>query len=193
MNDHEKIRPLLTAFECGILPPDQKKDVEAHVLNCDLCFEDLYEFAPAAQEILRQRVQSPTIKAPRREVHRFLMAAVLVITAAAGLWIYRSTTVKEEPLLRGSNAITLQSPGESEQLVRPVLFRWNDGSNADEYVVSIYNEDGRVVHQNRVKTTEYLWKPEIAVSPALYHWKVEAYLTDGTRTSSSKISEFRLK
>lgn len=193
MNNHEEIQPLLSAYEVGMLSLEQAKKVEAHVLECDLCFADLYEFEPASQEMKRQRLQVPAIKVKRFEVRRYLMAAVLLIAALAGVWIYRSTIVTERPVLRGSDAIQLQSPAEGEQLTLPLLFRWADRSNADKYVLYIYDADGKLIDQQNLNSTEYLWKGGSAVMPGTYRWKVDAFLSDGTRTASSKVAEVRLK
>ena len=191
MNQHEKIQPLLAAFENGMLSAQQTEDVEAHLQECDLCFEDLYEFAPAAQEIRKKRMQPQLLQQPQRKIYPYLMAAAVVLAAALGLWIFRSSTATETPILRGSDAISLQSPGEKDLVTAPVLFRWQDKTNADEYLLYIYSEQGSVVHQEKVKTIEYLWQPK---TPAgIYRWKIESYLSDGTRTSSSKVAEFRLK
>ena len=192
MNQHEKIQPLLAAYESGMLSEEQIKDVEVHIQECDLCFEDLYEFAPVAQEIQKKRMQPRILRKPQRKIYPYLMAAVVMLAVAVGLWIFRSnTTTPETPILRGSDAITLQSPKENDLAPSPVLFRWQDRTNADEYFLFVYNEQGSLVHQEKLRTLEYQWHPK---SPAgIYRWKVESYLSDGTRTSSSKIAEFRLK
>ena len=191
MNHHEKIQLLLAAYENGMLSAQQTEDVEAHLQECDLCFEDLYEFAPAAQEIRKKRMQPRVLREPQRKIYPYLMAAVVMLGAALGLWIFRSSTTTQTPILRGSDAISLQSPGEKDLVTAPVVFRWQDKSNADEYLLYIYSEQGSLVHQAKVKAIQYLWQPK---TPAgIYRWKIESYLSDGTRTSSSKISEFRLK
>ena len=191
MNQHEKIQPLLAVYENGMLSAQQTEDVEAHLQECDLCFEDLYEFAPAAQQIRKKRMQPQLLQQPQRKIYPYLMAAAVVLAAALGLWIFRSSTATETPILRGSDSISLQSPGEKDLVTAPVLFRWQDKTNADEYLLYIYSEQGNVVHQEKVKTIEYLWQPK---TPAgIYRWKIESYLSDGTRTSSSKVAEFRLK
>jgi hypothetical protein len=193
MNNHEEIQPLLSAYECGVLPLAQAKQVESHVLECDLCFSDLYEFAPAAQEIKRRHMQIPALKVKRLEVRRYLMAAVILLAALAGVLVYRSNTITEQPVVRGSDAIQLQSPAEGELVSLPVLFRWTDRSNADKYVIYIYDADGKLINQQSLDATEYLWKSERPASPGIYRWKVDALLSDGTRTASSKINELRLK
>jgi hypothetical protein len=193
MSNHEEIQPLLSAYEYGMLLPAQAKEVEAHVLQCDLCFADLYEFAPAAQEMKRQRIQTGVSKVKRFEVRRYLMAAVILLTALAGVWIYRSGTVTEQPVLRGSDAIQLQTPSEGELLSLPVLFRWSDRSNADRYVLYIYDANGKVIAEEKLNSSEYLWKGDPAARSGIYRWKVDAFLADGTRTSSSKIAQLRLK
>jgi hypothetical protein len=189
MNNHEEIQPLLSAYECGMLSPEQSREVEVHVLECDACFVDLYEFAPPAKEMKQQRLNNPSRKVKHFEVRRYLMAAVILLAALAGVWIYRSGTVTEQPVVRGSDAIQLQSPADKEELSAPVQFRWTDRSNADKYVLYIFDTDGKLIDQQTLTSTEYLWKGNPSTKLGIYRWKVDAFLADGTRTASSKIFE----
>jgi hypothetical protein len=190
--EHEKIQDMLAAYESGMLSAEERKEVEEHLQECDSCFQDLYEFAPVAQEIRQQRLQSKVIYVSRhRKTYQYLMAAIFVIAAAVGLWIYRTSTTTEEPVLRSSDAITLTSPAENQEVSFPVLFRWTDKSNADEYAISVYDAKGQRVVNERVKNREYRWNPPGA--SGIFRWNIEAYLSDGTRTASSKVLEFKLK
>jgi hypothetical protein len=192
MNNHEEIQLLLSAYECGMLSAEQSKEVEAHVLGCDVCFADLYEFAPAAQEMKRQRLQILPMKVKRFEVRRYVMAAVILLAALAGVWIYRSGSVTDQPIVRGSDAIQLQSPADKEELSPPVQFRWTDRSHADKYVLYIYDADGKLINQQTLTSTQYVWKGDAGGKLGTYRWKIDAFLADGSRTASSKISELTI-
>jgi len=193
MNRHQEIQELIAAYEFDLLTPEQRIDVEAHVKECDQCFEDLYEFAPVSNEIRHQRIQMPAMKTSRREFPRYLMAAIIIVAVAGAIWIYRFSMVSHEPVLRGSNAITLQQPAESQQVSAPVSFHWIDRANADEYQISIYDRNGKLIYAARSKSTQYLWSAGKDVHADIYRWKIESFLIDGTLTATSKISEFQLK
>ena len=49
---------LLAAYELGVLPEERRSEVEEHLLECDACFADLAETAPAMavmRSVHRQR------------------------------------------------------------------------------------------------------------------------------------------
>lgn len=44
-----EIGAMITRYEFGLLNQEERKQFEAHLLSCDACFADFYEFAPVAQ------------------------------------------------------------------------------------------------------------------------------------------------
>lgn len=183
---------MLAAYECGLLSAPQRTEIERHMMECDLCFEDAYEFSPVAAEIRRVRERPEALRSPRHTLH-LLLAAVLVAIAAAGIWIFRTANPEEPPVMRGAQEIRLIAPGPGQETTTPLLLQWQDPTKADDYLVSIFSETGKLIHEAHSKTPGYRWAPEAAPAPGLYRWTVEARLSDGTTTASSTASEFRLK
>lgn len=46
-----KMRKLMGRYEFGILSPNEQKEFEAHLLQCQACFEELYSMTPVAQRM----------------------------------------------------------------------------------------------------------------------------------------------
>lgn len=190
MNTHESIQPLLAAYEFGMLAGDQRAEVEAHIMECDLCFEDLFEFSPVSQHVRSLRALKP-LMASRRPGYRYLLAATIAVLAAAGIWIFRLSAPEDRDIQRGAMQITIDAPASQSETEAPVLFHWRH-RGADEYRLSIFTEEGKLVQEARTAQHEFLWEPQPVPPPGTYRWTVEAYLSDGTRIASSPVSQFQL-
>ncbi|HQV30488.1 MAG TPA: zf-HC2 domain-containing protein [Calditrichia bacterium] len=46
---------LLSRYALNLLSGEEKKNFETHLAECDVCFRELYEFAPVAQSILENK------------------------------------------------------------------------------------------------------------------------------------------
>lgn len=191
MNIHESIQPLLAAYEFGMLAGDQRAEVEAHIMECDLCFEDLFEFSPVSKHARSLRARTP-VRTARRPTYRYLLAAAIAVLAAAGIWMFRFSAPEDRSIQRGASQIMIDAPASQAATEAPVLFRWRN-RGADEYRLSIFTEEGKLVQEARTPQHEFLWDPRPAPLPGTYRWTVEAYLDDGTRIASSQVSQFQLR
>ncbi|MDW7681146.1 MAG: hypothetical protein SCK70_11315, partial [bacterium] len=48
---------LIARYEFELLTANEKNEFEEHVLKCDYCFRELYEFSPAVKIIKENRLQ----------------------------------------------------------------------------------------------------------------------------------------
>ncbi|MFC2171540.1 zf-HC2 domain-containing protein, partial [Acidobacteriota bacterium] len=46
---------LIGEYERGVLPRDERDKLEAHLLECNECFQDLYEMAPVVSRLREQK------------------------------------------------------------------------------------------------------------------------------------------
>lgn len=50
-----KTGALIARYEMGLLSDEERRRFETHLLECDACFQDYYQFAPVAEVISRER------------------------------------------------------------------------------------------------------------------------------------------
>lgn len=194
MNFHDEIAPLVAAYEMKVLPPARRAEVEQHLLECDLCFEDAYSFSPVAQQILKTRTeQSVSAFSSRWRLARFALAACLMTVVLTGYWIFDQTPAQKEDRTRGAVAVELVSPRENQTLSFPVIFRWKAKPAASFYRFHLWSEHGPLIEGERVEPNSYVWRADVPLESGEYRWSVEACLSDGTKIAGSHIRSFVLK
>lgn len=189
MNEHEELAPLLAAYELNLLAAEDRQKFERHILECDLCFEDGYSFAPVIEHLKpAQRHLAAKTSSRFFRFARMAVAACIVVFAAAGYWIFRETQtgIDMEDRTRGENALQLITPAENQSLRSPVTFQWQSNSSARYYVIHIIREGGAEL-TFRAETNSFQWPiPPDPYSPGPYNWGVDACLSDGTVIAKSK-------
>jgi len=94
---------MLVFYEFGRLSSDEKEKLENHLLECDLCYQELYEFSPAIKTIRKNiknfkkvaRLEKTTLRqvldyflTPPKTVRLAFAAAVLFIMAIVSYKIF---------------------------------------------------------------------------------------------------------
>ena len=187
MMSHEEISPLLAAYEMDLLTPDVHQEVEAHLAECDVCFEDAYSFSPAAEAMRAARSRQPSQR--RMSKAGYALAAALVL-AGFGVLIFRTMQPDTGGAVRGYQQLELLAPAARQQVAFPVEFRWTPVPAARLYRITVLSNANKLL--DGVETTEpqYIWKTLSPPPSGVYLWKVEAFLPDGTRIASSSPREF---
>jgi len=200
---NEEMARLLAGYEMGVLPEEERRRFERHLLECPDCAEDLYESAPVA-EVFRERAgleEGPdqVATAPARP-QRWRLRRVVVLMGGVAAVVILALALRlllpEQPaeIRRGepTGSVLLYGPKDEVQAVE--TFRWAPVSGASEYRVTVLDEAG-----------ESVWEAVVAVPPALlpeedrqalkagesYFWRVEALSDDG-RLWESRTVRFRL-
>jgi len=200
--DQEKAK-LIGSYELGLLSREEKERFEAHLLECDACFQDLYELSPAVA-MLREEGMVPSgemglsdeTEVPRGDGGSFPWARrrwVYVVSgvAAAGLAcvlaIWALFPGEEPSRLRGPEQGSVLVYAPKGEVPRPVEIDWAPVPAARSYEVRIHTSGGRLV-----------WREQVDGPPAglpdgvresldpreTYFWQVEAIAEDGTRWKS---------
>lgn len=192
MNSHEELAPLLAAYELGLLSAEERAKFERHIAECDLCFEDAYEFSPVSRQ-LRNRAAgtSPRSTSASWRFVRLAVAACLTLFAATGYWIFKETTTVVDDQTRGAKSLELITPQENQLVTLPVTFRWKPNAAASYYVFHLMAADGTEIESSHLETNTYQWTL-IAPTSGRYTWSVQACLSDGTVIARSQPHSFLL-
>lgn len=49
--NNPEIGQMIALYEFDLLSPEEREEVEAHLLQCDVCYQELYEFSPVVETI----------------------------------------------------------------------------------------------------------------------------------------------
>lgn len=90
-----EIGRMIALYEFDRLSPEDKEKFEAHLLECDVCFQDLYEFSPAVevmQENIKEFRKAVEVKKTIRErIHE------KVFSFFQEVWPFYGKLVKKKP------------------------------------------------------------------------------------------------
>jgi tetratricopeptide (TPR) repeat protein len=138
------------SFELGLLSPEEKRQFETHLLECDRCFQELYRSAPVAEltrgtGLGKEDMAKEKVSRPRSPRPRFLaLAAVAATVIVIGIGIVFLPSSQQQPdevrpEIERIAAIEapqyapkkLRSPGdESERVFREAMAIYQDGNYA---------------------------------------------------------------
>ena len=171
---------LIGSYELGLLSDEERKRFEAHTLQCEHCFQDLYRTAPL---IAKMKPASP---ARRRRAWPVLLGAaaalVLIIFAA------RTFGPSQPPeQLRGTEQGSVVVYAPIGEVPQPTELDWKIVPPATSYEVTITTPEGEIVWKGTTQAPP-LELPQ-AVSEQLepketYFWQVEALGEEGQSWSS---------
>jgi hypothetical protein len=188
---HEQIRSVLAAYESGLLPAVEHREVEQHLLECDLCFESAYHYSPISDAIRNKRTQKQVVpQKSRRPVVQWLMMAVLAIFLGTGFWIIHKTSALRDELMRGGAQIQLLAPKFGQKISIPAEFLWEEEPEAAFYRIYIFSGPKKIVSGLQVNEPRYLLSSRI--EPGEYSWKVESFYSDGSRIRDSITNHFEI-
>lgn len=182
------------SFELGVLSSEEKQEFEAHLLECDHCFEDLYRSAPVA-ELVRERKLAPEGEITE-EVSRPLgggirswaLAVATVVVLVAAFLVFRSLgPPKETERLRGTESGVIVVFAPIGDVPLPTELDWKIVPGAVAYDLRIQTSSGTVVWEGTAKEPPAVLPDAVReeLEPGrTYFWEVEAYSEGGTRWSS---------
>ena len=187
------LHALLGAYELGILPEEEKRSMEEHILRCDACFEDLYETAPLRDAISSAATSERSRKKPWRIP--VLAAAVLLLAfAVTSHFLQNESAVKRGQQTAGPG-ITLTGPKGTLREDR-ISFDWESPFDASSYTLVVFNEVGDVIWSRETTQNEIrvdVGQEERFEPNQRYYWKVEARNKNGRLLSTSNVSSFLIE
>jgi len=196
------------------MSPSDRLAAEFHLAGCRHCRERLIalydieaeaRFDEAAPSSLKHRVT----KTPVHWIHSLrpyvplALAASLVMAVGLSIFVYWNTqSTSETPRIGGlrrssgaSSDLALASPPNGAQLnASPVEFRWTDAGNGARYELTLTDEKGDIIIQEKPTTTSLvidIAKLRLSTQ-GTYYWSVSARLPDGTSRESG-IASFSLR
>jgi hypothetical protein len=185
---------LRASFELGVLSPEEKRQFEAHLLECDHCFEDLYRSAPVA-ELVRDKKLAPEgetteeVSSPTgRGIRSWALAVATVVVLVAAFLVFQPLGPPEETeRLRGteSGAIVVFAPIGDVPL--PTELDWKMVPGAVAYDLRIQTSSGIVVWEGTAEEPPAVLPDAVReeLEPGrTYFWAVEARSESGTSWSS---------
>jgi anti-sigma factor RsiW len=173
----------VAAFLDRTLSPDVRRQIEAHLVECDDCRTEVLEV---------QRIAG-SVPGPRRWAAVPLLAAaaaavVLVVTQAGP----PSGPRHREPTVQSSVAPMTVAPLGLVSRLEPLV--WTSVVGADRYRVAVFDSAGRVLWETMVPDTTTTVPASIAAGlevSSVYFWSVRARVA-WDRWTESGLSEFRV-
>ncbi len=190
------LQGLLGSWELGLLADEEALRVEAHVLSCDACFEDVHANARVAEGLRSRAVGRGAAPRPsvsrRRGGHRSrllaALAASVLLVAVLGVLAPWDAGEDESPSTRGPEAA---APGRVlapiGEVALPERLDWAPVPSAHEYRVRISTSRGLLAWETTVEAppAELPRDAREALIPgATYYWQFEAVGDEGVLAKS---------
>ncbi len=202
----KKIGMLIGSYELGILTDEEKEQFENHLLECEYCFQNLYQAAPITK-LVREEKLAPSIdvesekdkeKAPGRFFSRkwaFTAASVLTVMIIAFIFVWLKRPEEQTERLRGHDDISILVLSPVGEVTSVHELRWKPVAGIDSYDVKIYTESGELVWEGSTKKTSAILPDsitEILIRGRIYFWQIEAQTEKGNRLKSQMI-QFKIR
>jgi hypothetical protein len=212
----EKIGKLIGNYELSLLTKEERRQFENHLLDCEYCFQSLYQTAPLAVLMREGRVApardidladdeakagtnaKPRKKSSIRTFRRFwvygaagavtLMAVALIVMLIQEPW-------KKAEQLRGHDEVSILVISPVGEVTALRELRWKAVAGIDSYDVKIYTKDGELVWEGSTTDTKIVLPDsinEILIQRLNYFWQVEA-VTDKGEFMKSQIVRFSIR
>ena len=209
---------LLAAFADGNLEPEQRQEVESHLVDCDVCLGTVTMLATISEqevpegrsEELERRASGSTGSwpSPGRLSKNWAAAAVVFVLLGVGLiWTSRDErgqagdrsegAPSETRILRGpvprTAGPTVVAP-RAGQVLAPgeIEVRWSAVAGAIDYTVLLVTADGDPVWRQKVAQTSLKIPTSVPLQPGeIYFVSVRAHLLEARTLDSSHV-EFQI-
>ncbi len=192
---------LLGSYELGLLSDEERRQFENHLLECETCFQSLYQGAPITNLIREEKLapsqsvelQNEKEKAPIRFFSRkwaFAAASVLTVMIIAFIIVWLQGPGKETERLRGHDEVSILVLSPVGEVTTLHELRWKPVAGVDSYDVKIYTEDGDLVWEGSSEDTKISLPDSInetLIRGRTYFWQVEAVTEKGESLKSQMV------
>ena len=191
---------LLSSWELGLLSEEQALSLEAHVLDCDACFDELYAASPVAERLRPEADEpaevaslEPAARQPRRRLLVGSLVASFLIVVVVGVLAPWPTGRDGTPSTRGpEDPASLLALSPSGAGAVPERLDWRPVAGARHHDVRIHDSRGLLVWKGVAEAPPVELPAEARETLSTggtYYWQVETVLEDGT-DAKSPLTEF---
>jgi hypothetical protein len=202
----QDIGKLLGSYELGLLSEEERLLFENHLLECETCFQSLYQGAPITNLIREEKLapsqsvelQDEKEKAPIRFFSRkwaLAAASVLTVMIIAFVFVWVQGPWKKTERLRGHDDVSILVLSPVGEVTTLRELRWKPVVGVDSYDVKIYTEAGDLVWEGSAQGTKAILPDSINESlnrGRPYFWQVEA-VTERGESLKSQMVRFRIR
>ena len=192
--------------------PEQRLRMEQHLADCAACAADLAAAVRVVNSvektdppelpdpIFRKALRARAQKKPwslnffhSSPPFRYALAGILV--ASVGWWAVTSTRQEQPSRFRSSSPSPMvelvHPPDEAVITALPVRFQWQPSSNALQYRLTLFDDEGTRIWQGESAGSHLTTHATVAFEGGkIYLWTIEAILSNGL-TLTSNLSSFR--
>jgi hypothetical protein len=198
----QNIGKLIGSYELDILSEDERRQFENHLLECEDCFQNLYQTAPITKLIREGKLApSQNVDLHEDEYHvpiRFFRkkwalaaASVLAVMIIAFVFVWLQGPVEKTERLRGHDDVSILVLFPVGEVTSLSELRWKSIAGVDFYEVKIFTETRDLVWEGSVQGTKAVLPQSIKdtlIRGRNYFWQVEAKTAKGDRLKSQTIS-----
>jgi hypothetical protein len=181
---------LLGSYELGLLSDEERRRFENHLLECETCFQSLYQGAPITSLIRKENLapsqsvelQDEKEKAPIRFLGRkwaLAAASVLTVMIIAFIVVWLQGPGEKTERLRGHDDVSILVVSPVGEVSVPHEFQWKPISGIDLYEIKLYNEAGDLLWKDSVKGYTAILPESLhdsLIPGKVYLWQIEALL-----------------
>jgi len=202
----QDIGKLIGGYELGLLTDEEKQQFENHLLECDYCFQSLYEMAPIAN-LIREEKLAPSQKVKIHDVEEkvpikfhqkrwaFAAAIVLVVMISAFIFVKLRSPEEKPVQLRGHDDVSILVLSPVGEVTTLTELRWKPIARVNSYDVKIFTEVGDLLWEGSTADTRIVIPDSInetLIRGQAYFWQVEAQTAKGDRLKSQMI-QFKIR
>ena len=211
--NNKKIKELLTLYHLGILTPEEKEEVEIHLIECELCrkelnsAEEFSSFMKKNREVILANLRRREVRRKRVGVLQFLVAKKLLVTASLLLFSIIGISIYyflffEKPEIEGP-VVSQEVRGKYIEIFRPYgsvpnkpqIIKWSGVEDAHYYLVQLQDNTDEILwsalsHGNEIKIPSFI--QEKINRGKNYFIKIKALSQDGRIILKSKKVEFSI-
>jgi hypothetical protein len=195
------IGKLIASYELGLLSEEERHRFENHLLECEECFQSLYDTAPIAN-LMRDGKLAPSEKvelhngkdkAPIRFFQKkwaLAAAGVMVVFVIALAFVWLQGPAEKAQRLRGEDDVSILVLFPVGQVTTVDELQWKPVSGVDSYDVKIFTETNDLVWEGSASETKIALPDtikETLIRGRTYYWQVEAQTGKGDRLKSQMI------
>jgi hypothetical protein len=174
----------VAAYVDGALSPEDRARIEAHLVGCDACRDEL-----------RAVVQLVAASTARRKMW-YLPIGIVAAAAAVTLLVvhpvrdHTAAPAYREPVVTTTVAPVVVVPRGTGAMPRSLV--WTSVPHADRYRLTLFDDTGRAIWDTQATDTSVSLPARIVLQPGgSYFWKVEAQ-TGWNRWVSSALIRFSI-